>query len=199
MLPNLAPLCVSICDYALATPLLSIHAKDLDKTFTSMCSSICSPTQDLRPKAPSMSDPRPQPRVIHVGWWRKQPPEPSLSLPPLLFLQRSACLLYFNPSLLPTFHRNLFHAFRTDFARIELGSGGWAIVVFAMGAFGCLICVAQSTVGVVEQWGRFAQIAQPGLHCLNPFAGEWLVGTLSLRVQSLDVRCDTKTKVSNGK
>lgn len=63
-----------------------------------------------------------------------------------------------------------------------------------MGAFGCLICVAQSTVGVVEQWGRFAQIAQPGLHCLNPFAGEWLVGTLSLRVQSLDVRCDTKTK-----
>lgn len=64
-----------------------------------------------------------------------------------------------------------------------------------MGGIGCLVCVAQSTVGVIEKWGKFAGIAQPGLHCLNPFAGEWLAGRLSLRVQSLDVRCDTKTKV----
>jgi len=48
---------------------------------------------------------------------------------------------------------------------------------------------------VIEKWGKFSGIAQPGLHCLNPFAGEWLAGRLSLRVQSLDVRCDTKTKV----
>lgn len=63
-----------------------------------------------------------------------------------------------------------------------------------MGGFGCLVCVAQSTVGVVEKWGKFSGLAQPGLHCLNPLAGEWLAGRLSLRVQSLDVRCDTKTK-----
>ncbi|KAG0576233.1 hypothetical protein M758_5G059400 [Ceratodon purpureus] len=63
-----------------------------------------------------------------------------------------------------------------------------------MAGFGCLVCVAQSTIGVVEKWGKFSGIAQPGLHCLNPFAGEWLAGRLSLRVQSLDVRCDTKTK-----
>lgn len=63
-----------------------------------------------------------------------------------------------------------------------------------MEGFGCLICVAQSTVGVIEKWGKFSGLAQPGLHCLNPFTGEWLAGRLSLRVQSLDVRCDTKTK-----
>jgi len=63
-----------------------------------------------------------------------------------------------------------------------------------MAGLGCLVCIGQSTVGVIEKWGKFSGIAQPGLHCLNPFAGEWLAGRLSLRVQSLDVRCDTKTK-----
>lgn len=62
--------------------------------------------------------------------------------------------------------------------------------------FGFLpVCIGQSTVGLVEKWGKFSGVAQPGLHCLNPLAGEWLAGRLSLRVQSLDVRCDTKTKV----
>lgn len=37
-------------------------------------------------------------------------------------------------------------------------------------------------------------MADPGLHCFNPLAGTWLAGTLSLRVQQLDVRCETKTK-----
>ncbi|CAK9192780.1 unnamed protein product [Sphagnum jensenii] len=59
---------------------------------------------------------------------------------------------------------------------------------------GCLACVEQSTVGMVEKWGRFSYVAQAGLHCLNSFLGEWMAGRLSLRVQSLDVRCDTKTK-----
>ncbi len=64
-----------------------------------------------------------------------------------------------------------------------------------MASFGFFACVEQSTVGMVEKWGRFSHVAQPGLHCLNPFLGEWMAGRLSLRVQSLDVRCDTKTKV----
>ncbi|CAM6044775.1 unnamed protein product [Sphagnum compactum] len=63
-----------------------------------------------------------------------------------------------------------------------------------MACCGCLACVEQSTVGMVEKWGRFSYVAQPGLHCLNPFLGEWMAGSLSLRVQSLDVGCDTKTK-----
>ncbi len=64
-----------------------------------------------------------------------------------------------------------------------------------MACCGCLACVEQSTVGMVEKWGRFSYVAQAGLHCLNPFVGKWMAGRLSLRVQSLDVRCDTKTKV----
>jgi hypothetical protein len=68
-----------------------------------------------------------------------------------------------------------------------------------MACWGCLACVEQSTVGMVEKWDRFSYVAQPGLHCLNPFLGEWMAGRLSLRVQSLDVRCDTKTKVCNQK
>lgn len=57
-----------------------------------------------------------------------------------------------------------------------------------------LVCVSQSSVGIVEKWGRFSHVAQAGAQCLNPFVGECLAGRLSLRVQSLDVRCDTKTK-----
>ncbi|CAK9858374.1 unnamed protein product [Sphagnum jensenii] len=64
----------------------------------------------------------------------------------------------------------------------------------AIACCGCLACVEQSTVGMVEKWGRFSYVAQAGLHCLNPVLGEWMAGRLSLRVQSLDVRCDTKTK-----
>eukprot|EP00897_Mesotaenium_endlicherianum_P008831 jgi/Mesen1/7977/ME000424S07146 len=55
-------------------------------------------------------------------------------------------------------------------------------------------CVEQSSVGVVEKWGRFNRLAQPGFHFFNVFGGEWMAGLLSLRVQQLDVRVETKTK-----
>ncbi|KAM0946711.1 putative Band 7 domain-containing protein [Dioscorea sansibarensis] len=55
-------------------------------------------------------------------------------------------------------------------------------------------CVDQASVGVVEKWGRFLKLANPGLHFFNPFAGEWLAGVLSTRVCSLDVKIETKTK-----
>ena len=57
-------------------------------------------------------------------------------------------------------------------------------------------CVDQASVAVVEKWGRFVRLAEPGLHFFNPFAGECVAGILSTRVQSLDVRVETKTKVS---
>ncbi|CAJ1952501.1 unnamed protein product [Sphenostylis stenocarpa] len=65
-----------------------------------------------------------------------------------------------------------------------------------MGNTFCLFCgcVAQSSVGVVEQWGRFHRLAQPGFHFFNPLAGECLAGILSTRISSLDVRIETKTK-----
>ncbi|THF99321.1 hypersensitive-induced response protein 4 [Camellia sinensis] len=65
-----------------------------------------------------------------------------------------------------------------------------------MGNTFCLFCgcVDQANIGVVESWGRFQKLAQPGFHFFNPFAGECLAGVLSTRISSLDVRIETKTK-----
>uniref|UniRef100_A0A3Q7G7D2 Band 7 domain-containing protein n=1 Tax=Solanum lycopersicum TaxID=4081 RepID=A0A3Q7G7D2_SOLLC len=58
---------------------------------------------------------------------------------------------------------------------------------------GC-IQVDQSTVAVKEQFYKFDQVLQPGCHCLPWCFGYQVAGSLSLRVQQLDVRCETKTK-----
>ncbi|KAL3693109.1 hypothetical protein R1sor_006760 [Riccia sorocarpa] len=58
----------------------------------------------------------------------------------------------------------------------------------------CFLCIDNAEIGIVEKWGRFSHVAQPGFTFLNPCFGEWLAGRLSLRVQYLDVRCETKTK-----
>lgn len=61
---------------------------------------------------------------------------------------------------------------------------------------GACACVDQASIGVVEKWGRFYKLASPGFHFFNPLAGESLAGVLSTRISSLDVRIETKTKVS---
>ncbi|KZV22497.1 hypothetical protein F511_19717 [Dorcoceras hygrometricum] len=58
---------------------------------------------------------------------------------------------------------------------------------------GC-VQVDQSTVAVKEQFGKFDNVLEPGCHCLPWCLGYQLAGTLTLRVQQLDVRCETKTK-----
>ncbi|KAK4480592.1 hypothetical protein RD792_013670 [Penstemon davidsonii] len=65
-----------------------------------------------------------------------------------------------------------------------------------MGNTYCLLCgcVDQASIGVVEKWGRFDRLAEPGLQFYNPFAGECLAGILSTRINSLDVKIETKTK-----
>ncbi|CAH9137297.1 unnamed protein product [Cuscuta epithymum] len=65
-----------------------------------------------------------------------------------------------------------------------------------MGNAYCLLCgcIPQASVGVVEKWGRFEKLAEPGLHFFNPFAGQCLAGTLTTRICSLDVNIETKTK-----
>lgn len=63
-----------------------------------------------------------------------------------------------------------------------------------MGGFMGLVCIGQANVGIIEKWGRFMKIAEPGLHFVNPCFGEWVAGTLSTRLQYLDVRVETKTK-----
>lgn len=59
---------------------------------------------------------------------------------------------------------------------------------------GC-VQVDQSTVAVKEHFGKFDEVLEPGCHCLPWCIGYQLAGTLSLRLQQLDVRCETKTKV----
>ncbi|CAN4080816.1 unnamed protein product [Withania somnifera] len=65
-----------------------------------------------------------------------------------------------------------------------------------MGNVNCVFCgcIEQASIGIVEKWGRFDRLAEPGLNFWNPFAGECLTGTLSTRINSLDVKIETKTK-----
>jgi len=57
----------------------------------------------------------------------------------------------------------------------------------------CLVCVRTQEVGIVEDLGQFKALLDPGLHCvLCPVQS--VVGRLSLRIQQLDVICETKTK-----
>ncbi|KAK4779110.1 hypothetical protein SAY86_006638, partial [Trapa natans] len=63
-----------------------------------------------------------------------------------------------------------------------------------MGGALCCIQVDQSTVAIKERFGKFNDVLQPGCHCLPWFLGSQLAGHLSLRVQQLDVKCETKTK-----
>lgn len=54
-------------------------------------------------------------------------------------------------------------------------------------------CPEQETVAVVEQCGKFSYVAHPGFNCVHCYCGQSVAGKLSLRVQQLDVRCETKT------
>ncbi|CAN1196915.1 Hypersensitive-induced response protein 2 [Linum perenne] len=60
-------------------------------------------------------------------------------------------------------------------------------------ALGC-IQVDQSKVAIKETFGKFDDVLQPGCHCLPWCLGSQVAGHLSLRVQQLDVSCETKTK-----
>ncbi|KAK7340495.1 hypothetical protein VNO77_21200 [Canavalia gladiata] len=54
--------------------------------------------------------------------------------------------------------------------------------------------VEQSNVSIREHFGKFDDVLEPGCHCLPWCLGFKIAGGLSLRVQQLDVRCETKTK-----
>ncbi|RWW61994.1 hypothetical protein BHE74_00030918 [Ensete ventricosum] len=63
-----------------------------------------------------------------------------------------------------------------------------------MGQALCCKQVDQSTVAITETFGKFDQVLEPGCHFLPWCLGKQIAGYLSLRVQQLDVRCETKTK-----
>ncbi|KAK2355030.1 hypersensitive-induced response protein [Trifolium repens] len=60
-------------------------------------------------------------------------------------------------------------------------------------ALGCLQ-VEQSTIAIREVFGKYEDVLEPGCHCVPWCMGKQIAGYLSLRVQQLDVRCETKTK-----
>lgn len=56
----------------------------------------------------------------------------------------------------------------------------------------CFFTISTSEVGIIERWGKYERLAQPGLGCvICPM--EQIVGRLSFRVQQLDVKVETKT------
>lgn len=57
----------------------------------------------------------------------------------------------------------------------------------------CCVCIRTQEVAVVEDLGQFKQLLDPGFHCIC-FPIAQVAGTLSLRIQQLDVYCETKTK-----
>lgn len=63
----------------------------------------------------------------------------------------------------------------------------------------CLCCatVQSGDVGVIERFGEFKRDAQPGLHCIC-WPMESIAGTISTRVQQLEVITMTKTKDNVG-
>ncbi|KAE8023321.1 hypothetical protein FH972_009031 [Carpinus fangiana] len=63
-----------------------------------------------------------------------------------------------------------------------------------MGQIFCCVQVDQSTVAIRETFGKFDDVLEPGCHCLPWICGTQIAGHLTLRVQQLDVRCETKTK-----
>jgi regulator of protease activity HflC (stomatin/prohibitin superfamily) len=57
----------------------------------------------------------------------------------------------------------------------------------------CLFVVGQQTLGIVERFGKFVRIAEPGLNLKIPFI-ERVAGRPNLRVHQLDVQVETKTQ-----
>ena len=65
-----------------------------------------------------------------------------------------------------------------------------ALVIILLGTF---FMVNQQTSGVVERFRRFVRVAEPGLNVKLPFF-ERVAGRVSLRIQQLDIKIETKTR-----
>jgi regulator of protease activity HflC (stomatin/prohibitin superfamily) len=73
---------------------------------------------------------------------------------------------------------------------------GWTIalvVVLLIIMLTGLFTVKQQTAAIVERFGRFKKVSSAGLNFKVPLIDQ-IAGRLSLRVQQLDVRVETKTK-----
>jgi len=71
---------------------------------------------------------------------------------------------------------------------VLLGLIGLAVVLFAMSAF----TVEQQSVFLIERFGKFERIAEPGLNFKIPFIDS-ISGRVSLRLTQINVEVETKT------
>ncbi len=67
------------------------------------------------------------------------------------------------------------------------------IIFIIVLAFFSIFTIDQQTSGLMELFGKFTRVAQPGLNFKIPFF-ERVAGRVSLRVRQLDVKIETKTK-----
>jgi len=68
------------------------------------------------------------------------------------------------------------------------------VVIFALSIFfKSFFTMEQAHAGVVQRLGKFLRIAQPGLNFKMPYL-DVVVANISLQVQQLDVKVETKTK-----
>jgi len=59
--------------------------------------------------------------------------------------------------------------------------------------FGSFFTIDTAHAGIVQRMGKFSRVAAPGLNFKTPFL-DTVVATISLQVQQLDVKVETKTK-----
>ena len=71
--------------------------------------------------------------------------------------------------------------------------GVFLIVLGLICIFSTFFTVRQQTAAIVETFGKFSRIASAGLNIKIPFV-QRVAGVLSLRVQQLDVKVETKTQ-----
>ena len=57
----------------------------------------------------------------------------------------------------------------------------------------CCVVTSTGTVKMVESCGKFSHIARPGFECINPIT-DAVSGTISMRLQQMEVQCEAKTK-----
>lgn len=57
----------------------------------------------------------------------------------------------------------------------------------------CCVVTSTGTVKLIESCGKFDHIAKPGIEFIWPFV-QAVSGTLSMRLQQMEVACETKTK-----
>jgi regulator of protease activity HflC (stomatin/prohibitin superfamily) len=84
----------------------------------------------------------------------------------------------------------LLCCFVFSFGHVALATFLGAVLFFGLSG---ILVVRQQTCAVIERFGRFLRIAQPGLNWRVPIVDR-VLAKLSFRIQQLDVAVETKTK-----